>query len=212
MKKTLHKYVLSIGIFALAFATQMTFAQGDSSKSRLNIGKKKDVLTRPIGNSRLIMMRQSGLDRGLSVKQSTAISNFYKSLLASSLPVANSLNTRVKAAEITTSVVGESKIGTEDFLKMEDRLFTNDKITVSNIYPNPANEYAEIDYSIQGNFIEAKIVIYNMLGSSVNNYDLDKAERKVRISTAEMANGIYFYQLSLDGKKVATKKLLIRHQ
>lgn len=212
MKKTLHKYVLSIGIFALAFATQMTFAQGDSSKSRLNIGKKKDVLTRPIGNSRLIMMRQSGLDRGLSVKQSTAISNFYKSLLASSLPVANSLNTRVKAAEITTSVVGESKIGTEDFLKMEDRLFTNDKIAVSNIYPNPANEYAEIDYSIQGNFIEAKIVIYNMLGSSVNNYDLDKAERKVRISTAEMANGIYFYQLSLDGKKVATKKLLIRHQ
>ena len=212
MEKKLLKHIRTLVLFALAIMSQETFAQGDASKSRLNVGKKKDLLTRPIGNNRLIVMRQTSLDRGLFVKQSTAISNFYKSLMATSTPVANAQNTRAKSTETSSPVINEAKIGAEDLFKMEDRLFTNDKIAVSNIYPNPANEYAEIDYNIQGNFSEAKIVIYNMLGSSVNDYDLDKSERKIRISTAEMANGIYFYQLSLDGKKVATKKLLIRHQ
>ena len=209
MKKNLLNYILSIALIVASFGG---LAQSDGNKSRLNVGKKKDPLTRTIGNSRIGIMRQNGLDRGLTVKQSTAISNFYKSLLTSSGVGAPVQNARAKAAESSAPVLNDGKSATDEILRIEDRLFANDKITVSNIYPNPSTEYAEIDYSVSGNFTEAKIVIYNMLGSTVNEHELDRSERKVKISTRDMANGIYFYQLSLDGKKVATKKLLVRHQ
>lgn len=209
MKKNLLNYILSIALIVASFGG---LAQSDGNKSRLNVGKKKDPLTRTIGNSRIGIMRQNGLDRGLTVKQSTAISNFYKSLLTSSGVGAPVQNARAKAAESSAPVLNDGKSATDEILRIEDRLFANDKITVSNIYPNPSTEYAEIDYSVSGSFTEAKIVIYNMLGSTVNEHELDRSERKVKISTRDMANGIYFYQLSLDGKKVATKKLLVRHQ
>ncbi len=209
MKKNLLNYILSIALIVASFGG---LAQSDGNKSRLNVGKKKDPLTRTIGNSRIGIMRQNGLDRGLTVKQSTAISNFYKSLMTSSGTGAPVQSTRAKAAESSAPVLNDGKSATDEILRIEDRLFANDKITVSNIYPNPSTEYAEIDYSVSGSFTEAKIVIYNMLGSTVNEHELDRSERKVKISTRDMANGIYFYQLSLDGKKVATKKLLVRHQ
>ena len=209
MKKNLLNYILSIALIVASFGG---LAQSDGNKSRLNVGKKKDPLTRTIGNSRIGIMRQNGLDRGLTVKQSTAISNFYKSLMTSSGTGAPVQITRAKAAESSAPVLNDGKSATDEILRIEDRLFANDKITVSNIYPNPSTEYAEIDYSVSGSFTEAKIVIYNMLGSTVNEHELDRSERKVKISTRDMANGIYFYQLSLDGKKVATKKLLVRHQ
>jgi hypothetical protein len=46
----------------------------------------------------------------------------------------------------------------------------------------------------------------------MQEYTLNKAERKVRVNTKDMPTGLYFYQLSLEGKKVATKKMLVRHQ
>jgi hypothetical protein len=91
-------------------------------------------------------------------------------------------------------------------------LYTSERITVSNIYPNPASEFAELDYSIQNSVRDAKVIFYNVLGSQVAEFVLDKSDRKLRINTREMPTGVYFYQLAVDGKKVATKKMLVRHQ
>jgi hypothetical protein len=41
---------------------------------------------------------------------------------------------------------------------------------------------------------------------------LTKNNGKLRVDTTVMPTGLYFYQLSLEGKKVATKKMLVRHQ
>lgn len=91
-------------------------------------------------------------------------------------------------------------------------MYENDRIRVSNIYPNPANESAEIDYQILGPVKDAKLVFYNVLGGNVGEYVLDRNERKIRIGTSNLDSGMYLYQLSLDGKKVATKKLMVSHQ
>ena len=101
---------------------------------------------------------------------------------------------------------------TDEFINTEDRLFSSEKLTVSNIYPNPADDHADIDYVISSQVGEAKITFYNVLGSEMKEEILEKDQRKVRISTKEWNNGIYLYQLSSDGKSLVTKKLLVRHQ
>jgi hypothetical protein len=52
----------------------------------------------------------------------------------------------------------------------------------------------------------------NVLGAPIAEYNLDRNDRKVRIVTRDLSTGYYLYQLSVDGKKVATKRLLVRHQ
>ena len=52
---------------------------------------------------------------------------------------------------------------------------------------------------------------YNLLGHEVANYELDKFDRKLKVQTTNWDSGIYLYQLVVDGKKVVTKKLLVRH-
>ena len=91
-------------------------------------------------------------------------------------------------------------------------MYTSDKLLVSNIYPNPASDWAEISYQITGPVSDARLVLINVLGSPVAEYPLEKNDHKIRIQTGDMMTGVYFYQLSVDGKKVATKKLLVRHQ
>ena len=100
----------------------------------------------------------------------------------------------------------------EEFISSEDRLFSSDKLTVSNIYPNPADDHADIDYVIAPQVGETKITFYNVLGNEMKEEMLDKDQRKIRVSTREWNNGIYLYQLSSEGKSLVTKKLLVRHQ
>ena len=65
---------------------------------------------------------------------------------------------------------------------------------------------------MSGTVGEAKLVLLNVLGAPIAEYGLDRNDRKVRIVTRDLATGYYLYQLSVEGKKVATKRLLVRHQ
>jgi hypothetical protein len=96
--------------------------------------------------------------------------------------------------------------------KNDPYLFQGDRIYVSHLYPNPAVDFAQVDYQFSGNNQEVKIVIYNVLGLVVKEIDLDKVERSVKISLRELNSGLYMYQLLVDGKPVATKKLMVRKQ
>ncbi len=89
-------------------------------------------------------------------------------------------------------------------------VFTNEKITVSGIFPNPAITSAALEYEITGELREAKIIISNVLGSSIGEYKLTKDARKMQFDTSDFAPGIYFYTLSVDGKSLFTRKLVVR--
>ena len=150
------------------------------------------------------------LNRSATLKKNTPINEFYRSLLVAR-PATKSA-THQTTADNNSASVSEARLGAEQELKAEDRMYANDRITVSNIYPNPASESAQVDYQIIGPVSEAKLILLNILGSPVAEYELEKTDRKVQIATRDLSTGYYFYQLSLDGKKVATKKLLVRHQ
>jgi hypothetical protein len=96
--------------------------------------------------------------------------------------------------------------------KNDPYLFQGDRIYVSHLYPNPAVDFAQVDYQFSGNNQDVKITIYNVLGLVVKEIDLDKDDRSVKISLRELNSGLYMYQLLVDGKPVATKKLMVRKQ
>jgi hypothetical protein len=90
-------------------------------------------------------------------------------------------------------------------------LFSNEKISISSAYPNPASAYASIDYHLLKNTDNAKITLCNVLGNVVGEYTLIRDARTLHISTLELNSGVYFYTLSVDGKSLITRKLIIKH-
>ncbi|RIV21630.1 T9SS C-terminal target domain-containing protein [Fibrisoma montanum] len=210
---------LLIGLSLVAPPLQAQTAARDSdvqkSGSRLELGRSS--VSRPASKS----LRSSyfsiapppalsSFDRLGAPRKNTTINEYYRSLLVA--PTAAKPAARSVVAESTPSVVSESRAVAEPESKVEERMFANDRISVSNIYPNPASEFAEIDYQINGPVGDARLTLLNILGSPIAEYSLDQNERKIRIQTRELATGYYLYRLSLNGKIVATKKLLVRHQ
>ena len=203
MKRTILYLIISISL-----AIHGLNAQTVSNGSRLNmVGKKKPASSEN--------MKFSGLASGLtykplSLQNPKALNSFYRSFLFSTPSASES--TSVQVTEVVEKNIEKRSPAIESPVKVEEQLFVNDKITVSNMYPNPASEYADLDFNITSGIRDAKVIIYNVLGSQMIELPLNKNDRKIRVNTKDMPTGLYFYQLSLDGKKVATKKMLVRHQ
>ncbi|MDZ7899716.1 MAG: T9SS type A sorting domain-containing protein [Arcicella sp.] len=211
LKNSLVIFVLT---FLLSGTSTLAQTDGNRNKSRLEIKPKSKVA---VGSS-LLFKKNSfslfqvpfiSLDRNINYQRSSYINQYF----TNSFLLQSTKNQAVKNEAVTPQpVVAVVESKTDDFINTEDRLFSNDKLTVSNIYPNPADDHADIDYVISSQVGETKITFYNVLGSEMKEEVLEKDQRKVRISTKEWNNGTYIYQLSSDGKSLATKKLLVRHQ
>lgn len=188
------------------------------SRSRLEIGrnataKKTAVPLTPSRTNLFLAKPVTGLDRSVTFSRQSPINAYYRSLLLNPGSVKAPARQTVSETAIS-AVVPASRPATEELRteRVDDRMYADDRIIVSNIYPNPASEAAEVDYQLLANVGEVKLILLNVLGSPVAEYDLERGSNKVRINTRDFSTGWYFYQLSLDGKKVATKKLLVRHQ
>ena len=90
-------------------------------------------------------------------------------------------------------------------------VFQSRDITVHDVYPNPVTDReAFIDYRLYNEDIKAKLVIHNILGSPVGNYELPSFETRVKIQADELSSGVYFYTVYLDNIGVLTRKLVVR--
>nr|WP_295933428.1 T9SS type A sorting domain-containing protein [uncultured Dyadobacter sp.] len=204
MKRNIHFLYITL---ALTLIFQGLQAQSVSGGSRLNmVGKKKAPATQNIKFSNF----SNGINyQPLTLQNPKALNRFYTSFLFSA---AGTSESNLLVAEAVEKAGEKKSPAMEAQLKAEELLFVNDKISVSNVYPNPASEYAELDFSISTGLRDAKLTFYNVLGSQMAEFTLNKNDRKLRVNTRDMPTGLYFYQLSVDGKKVATKKMLVRHQ
>jgi hypothetical protein len=183
-------------------------AQSVQNGSRLNMTVKKKTV--PAQNLKFSTM-PAGLNyKPLSLQNPQALNSFYRSFLFSN--VTSSESTGVQDAESVSRNIEKRNVAVETSLKSDEQLYISDKITVSNIYPNPASESATIDYTMSADLRDVKVIFYNVLGSKMGEHVLTKNNGKLRVDTTVMPTGLYFYQLSLEGKKVATKKMLVRHQ
>jgi hypothetical protein len=83
-------------------------------------------------------------------------------------------------------------------------------VALFNAYPNPANNSVSFSCSVPQNS-HAKLMLRNVLGSVVREFDIDGNAGKLIINTSDLADGVYFYTFLVNGNSAVTKKLVIRH-
>ncbi len=83
-------------------------------------------------------------------------------------------------------------------------------IYVSNAYPNPVSSILYLDYAFD-NSQSASIEIYNVVGSLVSKQEIQGTAGKAKINTASLNNGVYFYNVIVDGVRITSKKFIVQH-
>jgi len=81
--------------------------------------------------------------------------------------------------------------------------------SISNAFPNPANAFVSIKYSVNDYSQKGKIVFYDMLGKSVKEVILQDKQGNVKINVSDLNSGVYFYTFVVNEKAILTKKLVI---
>lgn len=86
------------------------------------------------------------------------------------------------------------------------------KPSVSNPMPNPASSVFSMNYKLgSAASSNAKVVVYNMLGSVVMENPVNDSEGVVKMDVSTLDQGIYFCTLESDGKALATRRLVVSH-
>ncbi|MBK6985890.1 MAG: T9SS type A sorting domain-containing protein [Bacteroidetes bacterium] len=89
------------------------------------------------------------------------------------------------------------------------RSLGNDRMILSQNFPNPSSLTTDITFYVEGND-EATVTVYNMLGDIATSQTIKAVtgENKVTINTSELAAGTYIYTLTYRGAK-ATKRMIV---
>ncbi len=88
--------------------------------------------------------------------------------------------------------------------------FMHKDIKLGEIYPNPSNRIAQLDYELVNPKAKAKIAINSFIGNPIAEYELDPERNSLAINVTDFQPGVYFYTLFVDNKNVVTKKLQVK--
>ncbi len=92
----------------------------------------------------------------------------------------------------------------------KSNIYSSQFITIHDVYPNPVTDHANINYQLHDDVVKTKIVIHNILGNALSEYELSYAETKVKILADQFSSGIYFYTLYIENEGVMTRKLIVK--
>ncbi len=81
---------------------------------------------------------------------------------------------------------------------------------VSDIYPNPASSFANVDFHLNSTVKSAEIKIVNLVGKVVKTIPLNQKEGSVKVDLNNLSEGLYFYTVLVNGKIEKTKKLIVK--
>ncbi|MBL7888090.1 MAG: T9SS type A sorting domain-containing protein [Bacteroidia bacterium] len=76
------------------------------------------------------------------------------------------------------------------------------------LYPNPNNGSFTVEYAIEEND-QADLCVYSVEGKKIACYKLNANDKKILIQENLFSNGMYFYQIHLNGKIAMQDKLII---
>ena len=88
-----------------------------------------------------------------------------------------------------------------------DDVTTNNSISQN--YPNPTSGITRIDFNVNHNLAQPKLIVQDILGSTVYTQNLI-ANSKFAELNLNLISGIYFYSLWDGNSKIATKKMSVR--
>ncbi|MCR9080927.1 MAG: T9SS type A sorting domain-containing protein [Cyclobacteriaceae bacterium] len=115
----------------------------------------------------------------------------------------------VNTSNIRESFIVQAQYDVTDPAKKIDES-DYDAITISEIYPNPSNRVAQLDYKLKKRETLAKITINSFIGNPVAEYELDPERSSLLINVSDFNPGVYFYTLFVDNKNIVTKKLVVK--
>lgn len=81
----------------------------------------------------------------------------------------------------------------------------------SGAYPVPASDVVNFDYSFNSGVNSAMVAVYNMMGQEVLRSDVSGMSGKLSLNVSDLADGVYFYSLIVNGKTEKSSKLVVRH-
>ena len=135
--------------------------------------------------------------------------NLYYSIESGLMPAQNNLKFEIfpkgspaEAIEHNVSLAVEERV--------QRSLYQSREITIHDVYPNPVQDQAIIDYKISNDLVKAKIVLHNVLGKPLGDYELSPEDTRIKIQTDELPSGVYFYTLYLNNNGVFTRKIMVR--
>lgn len=82
---------------------------------------------------------------------------------------------------------------------------------LSNAYPNPATSSTEIKYQLPPHYKRAYLNVYDVLGKEVHKEDINDPNGKIELNLRNFNAGLYFYSLTVDDKKILTRRLIVNN-
>jgi hypothetical protein len=76
-------------------------------------------------------------------------------------------------------------------------------------YPNPAVSYTNIYYTLPPGTNEGELILYDLAGRNLKKYTVTSQFDHLRLTTSDIAAGTYFYQLTVNGNSISTKKIVV---
>ncbi len=92
----------------------------------------------------------------------------------------------------------------------EELLYADHRLSISNLFPNPATEFIRFDYQLAHDAPRATITIRNVLGSELKSVLLSQRSTHLQLSIEDLKPGVYFYTLTLDEENVITQKFMVK--
>lgn len=75
--------------------------------------------------------------------------------------------------------------------------------------PNPASSVANFQFEVGSKLNTSQVQIFNMLGEKVKEIALTEEKGTLHIDVTTLQQGVYFCSLTVDGKAVATRRLVV---
>jgi hypothetical protein len=154
----------------------------------------------------------------------TGIYNEYGDLIFSDSAVAGILtnyiqqqypiyNTSQGTKMILSYTTGDAKVfslpGTLSFdiAKANNALLQQNSI--SDAYPNPTANTTQIDYNLPNGINEGEIILFDLSGTEVKRFKVDRTFSSLLVSVADIPAGTYYYQLQTVSHNSEGKKMVV---
>jgi len=84
---------------------------------------------------------------------------------------------------------------------------TQEKVYISGVYPNPADDQLNVDYNLNGNK-SAAYQLLSITGSTVIAGNVTNTLGTLHLNTAQLPAGIYYFRLITNNESVVRKVIV----
>lgn len=108
--------------------------------------------------------------------------------------------------------LGEYTFGMHDYLATGIADHVTSAVNGITVFPNPSKTYLTVDLSqVKKEIVSSTVVITDVTGKVVHTEKLSDQQESLKLTTAELRNGIYFITIKSAAKNVARSRFIVSH-